>query len=91
MTAYEFHGDYRHGNPNTIHRTPKVAEIRYKMTMERENILNLLGIKVISQWGDEWKYEMNNFPNEYSDSLIADALKYTFQYNEIYNIRILFY
>jgi hypothetical protein len=48
MTAYEFHGDYRHGNPNTIHRTPKVAEIRYKMTMERENILNLLGIKVIS-------------------------------------------
>ena len=39
MTAYEFHGDYWHGNPNTIHRTPKVAEIRYKMTVERENIL----------------------------------------------------
>ena len=70
MTAYEFYGNSWHGNPNTVHKSPKVAEIRYKMTMERETSLKLLGIKVISKWEDEWKYEMNNFPNEYRDEII---------------------
>ena len=70
MTAYEFYGDYWHGNPNTIHKAPNVAEIRYKMTMEREAVLKRLGIKVIALWEDEWKYEMNNFPTEYRDAII---------------------
>ena len=61
MTGYEFYGDYWHGNPNTIHKNPKIAELRYKMTMERESILKLIGIKIVSKWEDEWKYEMDNF------------------------------
>ena len=70
MTAYEFYGDYWHGNPNTIHQTPKIAELRYQMTLERESILKLLGIKIISMWEDDWKYEMNNFTEEYRNDII---------------------
>ena len=46
MNASEIYGDYWHGNPNTIHKNSKVAEFRYKMTMERESILKLLGMKI---------------------------------------------
>ena len=70
MTAFEFYGDYWHGNPNIIHKNPEVAELRYKMTMEREMILKLIGINVISMWEDEWKYQMNNFTPEYRDELL---------------------
>ena len=73
MTAYEFYGDYWHGNPNTIHKNPKVAELRYKMTMEREMILKLMGIKVVSMWEDQWKYKMNNFTTEYRDEILQNV------------------
>jgi hypothetical protein len=53
VPAYELYGDYWHGNPNTIHKSPQVAELRYKMTMETESILKLIGIKVVSMWEDE--------------------------------------
>ena len=38
--------------------------------MERETILKLLGIKVISMWEDESKYQMNNFTDEYRDEIV---------------------
>ena len=62
MIASEFYVDYWHGNPNTIHKNPSVVALRYKLG--RESILKLLGIKVVSMWGDEWKYQMNNFTDE---------------------------
>ena len=69
MTAYESYWGYWHGNHNTVHRSPKIAEIRCKMTMERKNSVNLLGIKVISMWEDTWKYEMNNSTDDYRDEI----------------------
>jgi len=73
MTAHEFYGDYWHGNPNTIHKSPKLAELSYRMTMERETILKLLGIKVIPMWKDVWKYDVNNFTDGYRDEIIQYA------------------
>jgi len=58
------------GIPNTIHKSPQVAALIYKMIMDRESMLKLIGIKVVSMWEDEWKYEMNNFTDEYRDEVI---------------------
>jgi len=59
-TAYEFHGDYWHGNPS-VYKPEDINPDRkctfgelYKKTMEREQFIRNQGIKLITIWESEF-------------------------------------
>jgi hypothetical protein len=62
-TAYEFYGDRWHGNPliykrediNPINKKP-YGEL-YDETIKRENVLKLMGFKIITIWESEYKQQ----------------------------------
>jgi hypothetical protein len=59
-TAYEFYGDMWHGNPliykrddiNPVNKKP--CGQLYDETIKRENILKLMGYKIITIWESDW-------------------------------------
>ena len=69
-TEYEFYGDRWHGNPDVKHDNIQQAHNRYNTTIEREQIIRLLGLKLTTIWESEWKTELNNFPTEYRNVII---------------------
>jgi len=61
---YEYNGDYWHGNPNIyppdgINKLNKIKFSQlYEETVEKENFLKSIGLKVISIWESDWvKYK----------------------------------
>jgi len=55
------------------HSNKEEAELSYNMTMEREMILKLIGLKLITIWEDDWKHQMKSFTEEYRKSLIQSV------------------
>jgi len=52
------------------HDNIQQAQNRYNTTIEREQIIRLLGLKLTTIWESEWKTELNNFPIEYRNDII---------------------
>lgn len=59
-TAYQFHGDYWHGNPN-IHDKDKINEIckktmghLYEETIKKDEYIKNKGYKLVIMWENDW-------------------------------------
>jgi hypothetical protein len=75
-TAYEFNGDYWHGNP-AIYPSDKIHPVSHKTygelhqrTLQKEAILTAAGFKVISIWESDWKAQCKKQTAENADKSI---------------------
>lgn len=66
MTAYEYNGDWWHGNPkyydpDDVHPMCKetYGEL-YRKTKEKEEALKRAGFEIVSVWESEWKIIKKN-------------------------------
>jgi hypothetical protein len=60
-TVYEFYGDYWHGNPNKYkpedfnESAKKTFGELYQSTLEKEEMIKSVGLKLITIWESDWK------------------------------------